>query len=923
MFSGLRSMIFGYSEPSDSPDVSANNESSSLSSANKINDTSALLEQTLNAAATKFTEQLLPPSPSIEQLQSSSHQLLPTLNEQHEEDELKKRKQTEKVVEEANLDEDEDDECFNSDSWELLDLVEKSPVVSPNSVDGKASGILKSSHQIQTTSRRDDSTERNQKLKVSFETSISVDEKRGIEKTGSKQQTKGRKKSKAKKVAMPDGVSSIEIGEKVSKNCDALKNEVRVSAKGQTVVPIPTLNYAAAVSTKLKADASNVDKTNIGKPTSVSSESGPSILQLSGALKRNRPVSSSSWSSGDEIEAIDSVWDSIQCESSGEGDRGEVVEIGRACEDNESLISSNFSDCEFGYEGLNDFVMRPKKAQNKRRGLSSTSNPLLISQGKRGADRSADNNLVSDSPLGLEPKNARPVSSKNSRPKKKKKLVISHPSKSVDCSKKSSAALETKKDVSSPSKPFISQSDASSLSNSARSASHLMPPPPPSRGPLKLNVASSSSGNDSSDIAEMDESWYVTPPPCFTGSNKLDGISKPKAKEADRENALIEHPSIYIASTSKPVSSERENCRKRIGDSLVKQKAIVIKKVAKQSSPTYSGSEIGVQKKSPISATALAPKDKPKSWENKFIITNWNYEADQDDVNDFDNLFEVENYEPPKVTKKSKPKSKKQQQTKRTQTKSSRNESPSLHDLSAGYESDFSVSSPILVDITGNLCNESSNPTKPALCSDEEPQVAIENAFAPLERVNKLMVERKAPTHVRPIEPERQPGWQLKRKRSHRRRIGPSIAGTYKATGRDPVRQLPPKLDTVVVQGASSSKCGSSSSSARSTPTLIDRIGSSIVANLASLTSGFSPAAAQPLPRVALEEVEKLNQSIARKSNTTANLVARRQLSKGYLNRQNDCAKLGGSNRRADRRLKMHATPNGCSINRKVQTNFR
>jgi len=44
----------------------------------------------------------------------------------------------------------------------------------------------------------------------------------------------------------------------------------------------------------------------------------------------------------------------------------------------------------------------------------------------------------------------------------------------------------------------------------------------------------------------MECSWLVTPPPCFNAAS-----SEPLAVLSDRENLLIEHPSMFVVSTSK------------------------------------------------------------------------------------------------------------------------------------------------------------------------------------------------------------------------------------------------------------------------------------------------------------------------------------------------------------------------------------
>lgn len=666
-----------------------------------------------------------------------------------------------------------------------------------------------------------------------------------------------------------------------------------------------------------------------------------------------------------------------------------------------------------------------------------------------------------------------------------------------------------------------------------------------------VRATESSDANDSSDIADMDESWYVIPPPCFTGANKFnhDETVKPKAKEADRENALIEHPSMYIASTSnrdslielkqeRPTSASRkqtiESCNlapklqkattgskkatkqlinapdqplsanlvserktvsisvpsnekktttkawdkklswiqdkedaliehpsiyiastsnrdlieqkpekpagstnrkqatelslakakvattsKRVNNKQVatvtekplspnlnkrktvhisvpsnekkntklwnkklnwiydddedvlieypsmysantanrdlienkqnepnsasekssevvlveRQKAIAPKqKVNKQVTNEQSGSSDRNKRKSaPVSAQ---PKEKKntKAWENKFIVTNWDDE-EQDDINDFDNLFDSDDLvqSPPKA-KKSKAK-KQQQQLKKRPIEV---ESSDFENMSASFESSsFSIPpSPTPALVEDEQPDETAASELIGGCAPAIGESLKEQAKALDGRQNKsAQRERKAPIPVRPIEPERQPSWLLKKVRSRRRPLTTVFPNNtcrvspVERYDRPMVALRKVKTSNEAPSRSAASKgspAASPSSSARSSPTIIDRIGTSLAVNLNNLTSGF-PAAPMPAmqqARAAMEEAEKLNQSVVRKASVEFNQTARRRLSKSYLDRQNNCVKLANTHRRADRRLKMHITPNGCSVNRKVQTSF-
>lgn len=187
------------------------------------------------------------------------------------------------------------------------------------------------------------------------------------------------------------------------------------------------------------------------------------------------------------------------------------------------------------------------------------------------------------------------------------------------------------------------------------------------------------------------------------------------------------------------------------------------------------------------------------------------------------------------------------------------------------------------------------------------------------------VAEKKSRVQVRPLEPERQPGWQLRKKRSRRHPFGTSQmnSNNTNAGNQQPktlLSSLKQSTDSAVSQqigGKTGNANNVVENSARVSPNIIDRIGTSIVANLNSLTSSFPPGSIPMQTRTAMQEAEKM-----RKTNLESNLINRRSLSKNYMARQNACARVSNSNRRADRRLKMHTTPNGCSVNRKVQTNF-
>lgn len=1092
MFNGIKSILFGYSSEDITTETNSNvNNSTGQQNPIHVSKEASVFEQTLNAATTKLTEQLLPRCPSIEQLQSSSHQLLPTLNEQHEEDEFRKRKLNEVVVAGDSIDDDDDDDDgFNADSWELLDLVEKQPVSSTDDKQiqancNKTSGILKLNNSPTSLSSNEQTNEsavgtqkRQNKPKVSFETPDLVKEtKEKIERKTPKENVVIDKDHPRRKYK-PEGKLRLEkyVSEKEKKNrnkhkkitgsnndneeiglfCGELFPEIAADNNVEKLVesrekvevsqleackivkPQPVLNYAAALSMKL--NKTSVDESERKKEVLDEYSRGPDLassskiegsLKKNGAVKRNRPVSfsSSCYENEDDDDDCEIAWDDLSGPTAGINDFDGKCKKWQD-DENDSIISSGFSDCDYGYEGLNDIVMRPRKSSGKkRRSLSnshkttlivkrdsvsreSVTKKALIAAGSTMPERKNSTGSDKDTP-----KTKFSVSSKNNIKPKKKKIILSSSSMSTssyDFMKNCSSNEAKQQKTSATSEEFKLMSPSSEEAQTMRSrsstttcrpvlSSHLMPPPQP----YALAGSNTNSGNDSSDIADMDESWYVTPPPCFTGSNRFNKSKVPKlskSKEADRENALIEHPSIYIASTSKqqqevvPVSNgnfvetSKELATKSSSNNNQvlsnKQKPIVLRKVGK--THNLSASDFDDRRKStsllassssssltPISSSSSALKPHPgkkdvKAWENKFIVKNWGFDDEQEDVNeDFDNLFDVSdkcsspNVQPCK-TKKSSFKLKKKVSKKKDEPMmklSSPSDRKDLQEISPGYESDeFSIPSPALMDEIGDSLSDMSlgevvpTPNSLVLISSndassgaeenedlkaaEKKQVVVWSRRANEESVVAASSEKKAPTQVRPIEPERKPSWQLRRKRSKHNPLS-SISNTYNAASGGGVKltamkslsnkqqmMLTTSSSNAANRSASRSSGGSSNfPSSCSSPTLIDHM-SSIVANLTSgftATSSSLPFQARSSAAADVECSDKSNEAaitLARSEQSNMDAVSRRRMSKSYLNRQNNCAKLGNMNRRSDRRMKMHTTPNGYSINRKVHTNF-
>lgn len=710
-------------------------------------------------------------------------------------------------------------------------------------------------------------------------------------------------------------------------------------AQARPCARAPILNYAAALTAKLDKGTNKNEGKHVNYETlpEASSRSEMVAAQSKGVVKRNRPVSSSSWSSCDDeiIREISLVWEEDEV------DKDEIVQetakldllelpTNNNNDDGDSMVSSGFSDCDYGFGGSSDYVMRPKKSRaKKRRNVSATSSSLLTSVAKRGSGRAVEATTKKGGDSTSEVKDSAESSSairwetisddrKRVKPKKKK-LILSNPNATQsDFLKRSIDSVANS--ASTKSSPIDDQIETKTENASKVDNGRQLMPPPTSVPP---------SSTDSSDIPDMDESWYLTPPPCFTGAaaNKQCRIPKPKAKEAARENLLIEHPSIYIASPSSKQVTLPSSGGKSTKEILIKQKAIVLKKVSsKQPSSSGSAQAADTETKSSLRAAKItSDKKSVKCWDNKFVVTDWDDDELGDVDDDFDNLFPALEKQPvaskaKKSATKEKPKQKSKQdrETKKSGRKS--NSKLVANTSCDGYESDFSIPSPSSLEDAVGVDHLEEEEEKEKEVTDKGAIAQDENFESKRHRRNKSSLDDpKVLVKVEPIEPERQPGWQLKKKRSKRRplislaQVGPSMKNSVSAG----------KLQPSFSPYGDLSYAGSSECSARSTPTLINRIGSSIVANLSNLTSGFASSTGMNNRAPLSEATEKMNQiGLITKSESGLNSKARKQMSRGFLDRQNSCLKVGNSTRRADRRARMHTTPNGVSVNRKVHTNF-
>jgi len=116
----------------------------------------------------------------------------------------------------------------------------------------------------------------------------------------------------------------------------------------------------------------------------------------------------------------------------------------------------------------------------------------------------------------------------------------------------------------------------------------LSPPSSPSPSSASSDSESDASSAPSSTSASpipantmMDESWFVTPPPCFTYTNPINIETTPF------ENLLIEHPSMSVFGPSLPVSSSLSSSP---GSSSLPESSnsIIIEAPSRQGTVTHS-----------------------------------------------------------------------------------------------------------------------------------------------------------------------------------------------------------------------------------------------------------------------------------------------------------------------------------------------
>ncbi|XP_054836050.1 tumor protein p53-inducible nuclear protein 2 isoform X1 [Eublepharis macularius] len=93
-------------------------------------------------------------------------------------------------------------------------------------------------------------------------------------------------------------------------------------------------------------------------------------------------------------------------------------------------------------------------------------------------------------------------------------------------------------------------------------------PPPTTSSPHSLSGCVSRSMPSQPDPCLMDESWFVTPPPCFTA----EGPDPVNMESNPMEDLLIEHPSMSVYVTSSSIIVESESPEEHIHEAEIPER---------------------------------------------------------------------------------------------------------------------------------------------------------------------------------------------------------------------------------------------------------------------------------------------------------------------------------------------------------------
>lgn len=882
MFNGLKSLLFGSAE--EAPEARAeieNSLASQLPSPNRLNETSALLEQTLSLATSKLQEQLILPTSSIDKLNSFSRQELPSFIEQQQkqkEDNDKKLRESLKV----DVELDDDDDSFNDDAWELLDYAENE-------------NTKVSISELKNNKPKDKKV--NSPEAVCLKPAISDSGKKDV--IGGKKKHSHRREKKAKKKEVLEDICGNASGCFVSKTDCNQEVKVRyVYEKQKSVdefspVPVPVeskaislmLNYAAAA-------AKNIEE-----------KAFESTKKISSGIKRNRQVSSSSLSSEEtDSNAVDVVFTeksatvltfpTINEASVEKGSTSASADTGKD-------ISSDLSDGEDCWDWIYDKKFTAVSKMNSKEYKSA----------KRTTMMAMANRLVE---------------SGKKKPGKEK-------SKSKPKRRKSSAKSESG-EPALLSKP-LSHISTSEFRNSKETILENL-----NVGPAKTllpNDPKESSEDEWDEYAAMQDSWFVTPPPCFTGAQTFEKTQR-KEHKAKVGHSKTSQKKIFASTAVVTFEASRRSLAQEAKANL-ERSAFVSEKKSNSSATTTAESDNNINRSSTEfenlliehpslyigssrKASLAAPETSSTASESPVPVCDSNLSEVSDEVcavrrvvgskaASGKTVAGAKSAKVIAVTKKS---------------KKNKTERDAFDDFDFSSDDDDDLwndfSCPALISNSPvPMLKESGQPVDERPSDDDENDENIEPLKQAVAVLTKKTTKPKQIVQVKPIEPERQPGWQLRKKRLNRKsRSFSNSKGSY--------RKLEAAAMVASKQGEPSSSRQSpapSTSTGSGCTALFERINYTLVSNLSSLASNLTP----PMPQFsnpAVEEASRLEASANRAVMAKAALSpVGQRLNKSYMTRQNKVTALNGSNKHPSRQAKMHANFNGVSFDRKVHTNFK
>lgn len=873
-------------------------------------------------------------------------QLLPSLEDQQKEEEERLLRESQFDANDGQIDslrKLQDSANFAEDAWELIDFdeEEKKTVSGEKSQERKQEKHLELSTIVTKTGGNFEAKANLEKEKNVVDSELAVvaqqvDNNETLIVTDKGKKTKGRGQLQDHKevgrlsspttttttnttttttVTKPTP-SEFSADNKVSKSPD-LRQVVK--SNGIPVYVRPTISFAAVAaknSSPIVACGTPLKLSScVAIPMTKSNELSSTIItkgktSAGAGLKRQRPMSTSSWSSQSDFN------DPIIVDS-----------------DDESIASSDFSDCDYDHGYNHDQLMKESKPKqsNKHRRDYAVSKSLSVGEKLSSSDDSSKNGLhehVIQKQISI--KSNGKSCGKNTRFAK---------------SKKKKSTLDT---VEEPTSIKMKNNDNNkSKIIQVSKAQQCMGPPPPPPPPTTNN----SSGNDSSDAAEMDESWFVTPPSCFDGckspkkvlrkntqkqgelirtshigdsnlnyeksfrsdlstigsrknlSPESTDLNHRSGSSTELENLLIEHPSMYIQRASKQ-NQQQPMSNQKLTEVEASQMSnpvdLLCEKNVCRSNDAKSADMTKTMQKVVTSAKGKGNKSVPKDISNPStgMFSHENATRQEAAIDDQSSIRTS-------VTLLSA----------RPLSSSSSSPSPFSSDNEDNIE-DMDLYKTTTTDLNMQPCNHDAALTASTTTSCQKKDCKLVRDEESKENSN---IAIRAAVRVLPaaqLMDDHLPYWQKKKKRPQRR----SQVGGQKMVSKS---CSPCSGKNSSCSSASEySDCSVPSLISSSSAGIINRIGSSIVANITNLTTSLPNV--QNVRGIA-EEMRKFAENVDNGSQRFPNehsLIVQRKLAKSHMTKQNKRLASDTGNRRVGRKTKMFARANGYSIDRKVQKNF-